>query len=115
LGYAFADRWLVFVRGGAAWTRERIDVAYTTPTGNPFFPGGIAVDPTVTRTQVGWTVGTGVDWAFAPHWSANIEYNYYDFSGGRTLAVDPANGARLNVSVLKDTIHAVTTGVNYHF
>jgi outer membrane immunogenic protein len=25
LGYSFADRWLVFARGGAAWTNEKID------------------------------------------------------------------------------------------
>jgi outer membrane immunogenic protein len=31
IGYGFADRWLLFVRGGAAWTRERADDALTAP------------------------------------------------------------------------------------
>jgi outer membrane immunogenic protein len=109
LGYSFADRWLVFARGGAAWTREKADDAFTTPV------GGIAVDPSATMTRTGWTVGTGADWAFAPHWSATLEYNYYDFGNhGATLTNTP-NNVVVNVFSLKDTIHAVTAGVNYHF
>jgi outer membrane immunogenic protein len=107
LGYSFADRWLVFVRGGAAWTHEKADDAFTTPV------AGIAVDPSATMTRTGWTVGTGVDWAFAPHWSANLEYNYYDFGNrGTTLT---ANNVFVNINSLKDTMHAVTVGVDYHF
>ena len=106
LGYSFAERWLVFARGGAAWTREKADDALTTPA-------GIAVDPGATLTRSGWTAGTGVEWVFAPHWSATLEYNYYDFGNDGALLTGP----RYNVSVfsLKDTIHAVTTGLNYHF
>jgi len=106
LGYSFADRWLAFVRGGAAWTHERVDDAFTTV-------GGIPADPSANMTRSGWTAGGGVDWAFAPHWSANLEYNYYDFGHhGATLAGPPVN---VFLYSLKDTMHAVTTGVDYHF
>jgi outer membrane immunogenic protein len=27
---------------------------------------------------VGWTVGGGAEWMFAPHWSLKGEYLYYD-------------------------------------
>ena len=27
----------------------------------------------------GWTIGGGVEWAFADHWSAKFEYLYIDF------------------------------------
>lgn len=47
MGYGFADRWLLFVRGGAAWTREKADDAYTAPL------LGIAVDPSGTMTRTG--------------------------------------------------------------
>ncbi len=33
LGHTFTDRWLFFVRGGAAWTREKADHAFTVPVG----------------------------------------------------------------------------------
>ena len=108
LGYSIADRWLVYAKGGAAWTNEKIDDAFTTLQ-------GIAVDPSTTMTRTGWTVGTGVDWAFAPHWSSNLEYNYYDFGNGGTLLTDPAHNATVNIYKLQDRIHAVTVGVNYHF
>jgi outer membrane immunogenic protein len=106
LGYSVADRWLVFVRGGGAWTHEKIDIAFTNLAGIP-------VDPSETTTRTGWTVGTGVDWAFAPNWSAHLEYNYYDFGSRTATVTSPTN--IVTVPSLKDRIHAVTTGVNYHF
>jgi outer membrane immunogenic protein len=107
LGHSFADRWLVFVRGGAAWTREKVDDAFNV--------AGIPVDPSAALTRTGWTVGTGVDWAFAPRWSASLEYNYYDFGGRGATLTDTANNTFVTLFSLKDTIHAVTAGVNYHF
>ncbi len=106
LGYRFADRWLGYVRGGAAVTHEKVDDAFTNAD-------GLAVDPTGFVTRTGWTAGAGVDWAFAPNWSANIEYNYYDF-GGTGVTLNSVTNT-VTVGSLKDTIHAVTTGVNYHF
>jgi outer membrane immunogenic protein len=104
LGYSFVDRWLFYVKGGAAWTDEKVDIAFTNLR-------GIAVDPSTSTTRTGWTVGTGVEWAFAPNWSATLEYDYYDFgSKGLTLTAPV-----VTVSSFKDTIHAVTAGVNYHF
>jgi outer membrane immunogenic protein len=109
LGYSFADRWLVFARGGAAWTHEKIDEAFTAPI------LGIAVDPSQTMTRTGWTVGAGVDWGFAPHWSAAFEYNYYNFGSPGAFLTTPGNPVTVTIGGLKDTIHAVTVGVNYHF
>jgi outer membrane immunogenic protein len=108
LGYSFADRWLVFVRGGAAWTREKIDDAFT----NDF---GIAADPAATMTRTGWTAGGGVEWAFASQWSATLEYNYYDFGSRGTTLNDTATRTFVTLPSLKDTIHEATVGVNYHF
>jgi outer membrane immunogenic protein len=107
LGYSFADRrLLVFLRGGGAWTGEKLDDAFVNL-------GGIAVDPRASVTRTGWIVGTGAEWAFAPHWSATLEYNYYDF--GKNSALLTGDVTRVTFSSLKDTIHAVTAGVNYRF
>ncbi|UPK40067.1 outer membrane beta-barrel protein [Bradyrhizobium sp. 186] len=108
LGCVYAERWLVYARGGAAWTREKIDDAFIAPV---FV---VPTDPSATVTRNGWTAGAGVEWAFAPHWSANVEYNYYDFgTHGPVLLTSPLNS--VTVANLKDTIHAATIGVNYHF
>ena len=108
LGYSIADSWLVYAKGGAAWTNEKIDIAFVNLQ-------GIAVDPSATMTRTGWTVGPGVEWAFAPHWSSILEYNYYDFGNGGTVLTDDAHNTTVNINSLKERIHAVTVGVNYHF
>jgi len=33
----------------------------------------------MTSTRTGWTIGGGVEWMFALHWSAFLEGNYIDF------------------------------------
>jgi outer membrane immunogenic protein len=90
VGYA-VDNWLWYVKGGAAW----IDSDYTI--------AGV----TTGDTRTGWTVGTGLEWALGPNWSAKIEYNYMDFGSERVstpLLVDA------------DTqVHLVKLGLNYRF
>jgi outer membrane immunogenic protein len=107
LGHAFAGSWLFYVRAGAAWTREKSDIAFTTPS------LGLAVDPSGTATRTGWTAGTGLDWAFAPHWSTSLEYDYYDFGANNFFLTDSVNGVSFSGN-LRDGIHTVTVGLNYH-
>lgn len=89
VGYAF-DNMLWYVKGGAAW----MDTDYTL--------GGV----TVGDTRTGWTVGTGLEWAISPNWSAKLEYNYLDFGTDRPapLAIDVDSQA-----------HLVKLGLNYRF
>ena len=64
--------------------------------------------------RTGWTLGAGVEWAFAPCWSANVEYNYHDFGTKSPIQLISPTEA-VTVAQLKDTIHAATIGVNYHY
>lgn len=90
VGYA-VDNWLWYVKGGAAW----MDADY-----------GISRFGKVGDTRTGWTLGTGLEWAIAPQWSAKLEYNYLDFGkdsfGPATMDVDTQ-------------IHVVKLGLNYRF
>jgi outer membrane immunogenic protein len=106
LGYSLVDRWLFYAKGGAAWTNERVDDAFTNVR-------GIAVDANTSSTRTGWTIGTGAEWAFAPNWSATLEYDYYDFGSKGLTLTDP--NATVTISSFKDTIHTLTAGVNYRF
>jgi outer membrane immunogenic protein len=108
VGYAFAGSWLLYVRGGAAWTREKSDIAFTPPS------LGLAVDAIGTATRPGWTAGAGLDWAFAPHWSTSLEYDYYDFGANDFFLTDPVHGVSFHGNLI-DRIHTVTVGLNYHF
>jgi outer membrane immunogenic protein len=108
LGYAYAEGWLVYARGGVAWTHEKIDDAYIGPA------TGFLIDPSASVLRAGWTAGGGVEWAFGSSWSANVEYNYYDFGTKSPIQlISPFD--RITVAHLKDTMHAATVGVNYHY
>lgn len=67
LGYATGN-WLLYATGGAAFAGERF---LSTPTGGN--------EERVLNTRFGWTAGGGVEYAFAPHWSARLEYLYSKF------------------------------------
>ena len=62
-GYA-ADRWLFYVKGGAALASDSYSVTGTF-TGTPFDFEGLDL-------RYGWTVGGGVEWAFTDIWSARL-------------------------------------------
>jgi opacity protein-like surface antigen len=65
------------------------------------------------ENRFGWTAGGGVEWAFSPHWSASVEYDYYQF-GHRVIAMsDPTNVFLGNVDV-RQNIQVIKVGANFH-
>jgi opacity protein-like surface antigen len=105
LGYA-VDQWLFFVRGGAAWVGDKYKLSGTF-LGDPFDYRG-------SETRSGWTLGGGIEWAFAPNWSLKVEYAYYDFGTGSLTLVDRFGGDPDPASI-RQRIQTVTFGFNYHF
>jgi outer membrane immunogenic protein len=63
------------------------------------------------NSKDGYTVGAGLEYLFAPNWSAKAEYQYYNF-GNTTLTTAPVDavGARF-----RNDEHSVKVGVNYRF
>jgi outer membrane immunogenic protein len=103
LGFA-ADRALLYVTGGAAvaqWKRRALG----------------ATRVSATDTEIGWTVGLGMEYALSQNWSARVEYRYADF-GKSSLAL-PANFFVANnpASVLKVSAKdsSIRVGVSYRF
>lgn len=90
VGVTAAPTVLLYAKGGAAWVRDQYSV--TT--------GGTTV-ATADNTPSGWTVGGGVEWAFAGNWSAFAEYDYFDFgSPGVTFThVVPPGRRKLSTRV----------------
>jgi outer membrane immunogenic protein len=66
LGYA-ADHALFYVTGGAAFVSNETSIPLT----------GISIGGD--GTQWGWTVGGGLDYAFANNWFTGIEYRYSQY------------------------------------
>jgi outer membrane immunogenic protein len=64
-----------------------------------------------TSTRNGWTAGGGLEWGFAPNWSAKFEWLYMKFEnkGFNTLV---AEGPRGSVPLDDNVVRA---GINYRF
>ena len=73
LGYA-VDRSLLYVKGGAAWTRGKVDMFVNQNNVGVF-------TSTNNFATSGWTVGGGIEYALMPNWSAKLEYDYLNFGG----------------------------------
>ena len=102
LGYTWGPA-LLYGKGGYAW-RDDNNLGVTT--------GGVAQPFTTTGNRKdGYTVGAGLEYMFAPNWSAKAEYQYYNF-GSTTFTTGPAAivGTRF-----RDDEHTVKAGINYRF
>jgi outer membrane immunogenic protein len=101
LGYA-AGPALFYIKGGWAY----FDGGRTLQD-NGFLPGGPF---SVTTNGIsGWTFGGGIEYKFAPSWSAKVEYRYFDF-GNFNETLTPLFDSRFDRNL---TANAVTFGVNY--
>jgi outer membrane immunogenic protein len=103
LGYTWGPA-LLYAKGGFAWRdSNNIGVVNAAGVAVPFATSGNRKD--------GYTVGAGLEYMFAPNWSAKAEYQYYNF-GNTTFTAGPGDilGARF-----RDDEHTVKVGVNYRF
>ena len=90
IGYAF-DRFLPYFTGGGAFGDVK---------------GSLLGTGDFKETKAGWTVGGGMEYAFAGNWSAKVEYLYLGLSQGAVLPASVSSNFPSNV---------VRVGVNYHF
>jgi outer membrane immunogenic protein len=111
-GYA-AGPWLFYVTGGGAFA----DVRFSDTI---IFPGSGTVNASSqTTTAFGWTLGGGVELAFAPNWTVKAEYLYVDMPGTSFTSVNinpalfPSSTITHTHGDLKENIARV--GVNYKF
>lgn len=102
LGYTWGPA-LLYAKGGYAW-KDSNNLSVT----NAGLPAAYTVDG---NKRDGYTVGAGLEYMFAPNWSAKAEYQYYNF-GNTTFTSGPADivGARFN-----NDEHTVKAGLNYRF
>ena len=111
VGYA-ANNVLFYLKGGAAVTSDRYRMLLTG-TGTPIANG-------VDDTRWGGVVGVGLEYGFAPNWSAGIEYNHmfmqdktYNFTS--TGAALVAAGGLFSTSRIRQDVDVVTARINYKF
>jgi outer membrane immunogenic protein len=93
------DHWLFYAKGGGGWVQASATI------NTPFATFGES------RTASGWMAGGGIEWAFAPSWTARIDYQYIGLENMTVpprFLVDTFTTRNANVQTL-------TVGVNYLF
>jgi outer membrane immunogenic protein len=110
IGYV-QNNWLIFATGGAAWVDHTNTRTITAAP--PITAVLIGQSATASGTDLGWTVGGGVEYGFVRNWSVNLEYRYMQFDTSGQYFYSLPQGARRIDST--DHMNTVRFGVNYHF
>ena len=117
VGYSF-NNVLLYAKGGAAVAGDKYSNFFTVANnfgGVPVSAGQTFSSASVTRW--GGTVGAGVEFGFAPHWSVAVEYDHL-FMGSRDIQLNlvPAFGGGLaTISHIRQDVDIGTVRVNYGF
>jgi len=79
LGFVPSENLLIYATGGLAITEVDLDQQSSVSTvGGPILIT-LTLDVSETKTLLGWTVGTGMEWAINDRWSFGAEYLHIDF------------------------------------
>ena len=103
--WKFSNPWFGTVRGRVGFSFNNVLF---------FGTGGLAFGElrattfgvTESHTNAGWTLGAGAEMAFAPNWSAKVEYLYVDLANSNFVITGASNGYRFGL---------IRAGVNYRF
>ena len=104
VGYAWNNA-LLYVKGGAAITDDRFQFRDTITD---------AIVASADKTRWGATVGAGVEYGFAPGWSAGIEYDHL-FMGTKSVDFTEPGGAFFATERIKQDVDLVTARINYRW
>ncbi|MFZ1991696.1 MAG: outer membrane beta-barrel protein [Alphaproteobacteria bacterium] len=114
LGVTPTDRLLLYVTGGLALGDVKTE--YIVPSAPAGLPLGI-FNGANSETKAGWTAGGGAEYALENHWSAKLEYLYYDL-GSSSVRADPSGLKTFAFFGLADAQYrgsVLRGGINYRF
>lgn len=103
VGYAWNNA-LFYAKGGAAVTGSRYDVLFA----------GATIVSAKENANWGGTAGAGVEYGFAPAWSAAVEYDHI-FTPSRLTTFTTAAGAFGGADRIRGDVDLLTARINYHF
>jgi len=104
LGLTFGDnRALLYVKGGVAWEHIK-DRTFTI--------ANVVSQTYAGQTDVGYTVGAGLEYLFTQNWSGKVEYQHMGFRSSPTAL--QVGGGTFPRNMTTD-IDLVTVGLNYRF
>jgi outer membrane immunogenic protein len=121
LGYII-NNVLLYGTGGWAWSHSNTDRTITcVVAGGGICPGGPSPSPltgavaSASGNNSGWVAGAGVEWMFAPNWTAKVEYQHLQFDNISRDYNYPTSAAAFRHVESDSHIDTVRVGVNYIF
>lgn len=113
VGYLVMPTLLLYATGGGA--AASVNSNWSATINGPFL-GGTTVGFDETKTRVGWTVGGGVEYAFANRWTVKAEYKYVDLGSIDTAASTNVLHTTASFAGHQDyKLQTAVAGVNYRF
>jgi outer membrane immunogenic protein len=114
VGYA-VNNVLFYVKGGAAVTSDKFDVF----TASTVIPPNTLVASTGDQTRWGGVVGVGLEYGFAPNWSAAVGYDHL-FMQDKTVTLTTTGplftpGLLFSTERIRQDVDLVTVRVNYRW
>ena len=106
IGYAWNNS-LLYVKGGAAVTDNRNEILFDATNA--------VVGRSGDDTRWGAVVGVGLEYGFAPNWSAAVEYDHIFMGDRNTTFTDPATGVSFAADRISGDADLVTVRVNYRW
>ncbi|MFZ2079590.1 MAG: outer membrane beta-barrel protein, partial [Xanthobacteraceae bacterium] len=104
-----ANNWLFYAKGGGGW------VGVNNPTLTNLSTGG-SISVSNSNSNSGWLAGGGIEWAFAPNWTAKIEYDFLGLNNQSfTVPVGTPIISGDVVTITNRDVQTLTVGVNYLF
>src|SRR6516164_1384605 len=102
-----ANNWLFYAKGGGGWVGVN-EFTLTNVT------AGAAISSSNSNSNTGWLAGAGIEWAFAPNWTAKVEYDFLGLNNSSlTVPVGtPIIGGDVITTTNRD-VQTLTVGINY--
>jgi outer membrane immunogenic protein len=110
VGLIAAERALFYAKGGGAWVGGN---EFTVTNVNT----GASISGSNSSTTGGWLAGAGFEYAFAPNWTAKVEYDFIALSN-TSVTVPPGTVGFTptdTISTNNHDIQMLTIGFNYLF
>jgi outer membrane immunogenic protein len=104
VGYAWNTA-LLYFKGGGAVIADRNDI----------ISNGAIVATSSGDNRWGGVVGAGIEFSFAPNWSAAIEYDHLFVANANTTFTNPVGGAVVSTERIHGDTDLVSVRVNYRW
>lgn len=118
VGYLVTPSTILFASGGVSWIQNQIDVSSVTSTRVAHYcaPDTISTSTasdSLSKTNMGWSLGGGIETKIAHNWLARGEYRYSSYGSQQASLMKGTQ--QISVDFDKHSTQTLLVGVAYQF